>query len=246
MKLGTPSLLVVAALLVGGCSDDLTCPELDPADVLPYISARVVQNADDRLGSTHAEVVCTADPLPSLLVAFVNGRELPDAGTTGDLSAVATLDDDVVVWQSGTRCSLEVTTNYGFATAGGFVPDAVVAVAPTEILLGDSLVVTWEKAAGADYYELSGTLAAGSGVLVSSGRDTVVLSATTRDTFVVFAPDVISFEGVAAGVVTAVTGPFPESGAEGNISGDGWGFFTLRFTDPGSSFSVTVAGARNE
>ena len=235
--------LAVAVLLAGGCSDDLTCPVLDPADVLPFVSARVVQNAGDRLGSTHAEVVCTADPLPSLLIAFINGRELPYVGPSGDLSALATLDDDTIVWQSGTRCSLEVTTDFGYATAAAVVPAAVLVLAPAEISLGDTLRLTWEKAAYADYYEVSGTMASGGGALVAESRDTLAFSLTTRDTFAVFAPEIIALEGAATGTVTAVSGPYPESGASGNVSGDGWGFFTLRFTDPGSAFSVTVSSA---
>lgn len=233
------------ALLAGGCSDDLTCPVVEPADTLPYISASVVQHADDREGSTHAEVVCTADPLPSLLIAFINGRELPYAGPSGGLSALAMLDDDTVVWRSGVSCSLEVTTDYGYATATAVVPDAVVVIAPAEISLGDTLTLTWERATGADYYEVSGVLASAAGASAPGSRDTLTLSATTRDTFAVFTPEAVALEGIAVGTVTAVTGPFPESGAAGNVNGDGWGFFTLRFTDPGSSFAVVVSSARD-
>jgi hypothetical protein len=66
------------------------------------------------------------------------------------------------------------------------------------------------------------------------------LSATTRDTSVVFLPEDIEYEGTITGVVETVAGPFPESGASGNISGDGWGFFTLHQIGPESEFSVLV------
>ncbi len=233
------------AFLANGCSDDLTCPEIEPNDILPYVSASVVQHAADREGSTHAEVVCTADPLPSLLIAFINGRELPYAGPTGDLSARAVLDDDSVVWQSGTSCSLEVTTDYGYATATAVVPGAAVVTAPAGISVGDTLTLTWERATGADYYVVSGTLAPDAGAPAGRGRDTVSLSAITRDTFAVFTPQTVAFDGIAVGTVSSVSGPFPESGAGGNVNGDGWGFFTLRFTDPGSAFAVVVSSGRD-
>ncbi|MFH1689148.1 MAG: hypothetical protein ABIE42_02790 [Candidatus Eisenbacteria bacterium] len=251
MRRVVPFIAVAAStvLLAGGCSDDLTCPVVEPVDTLPYVSASVVQNSDDRGGSTHAEVVCTADPSPSLLIAFINGRELPYVGPSGDLSALATLDDDVVIWRSGTSCVLEVTTNYGYATATAVVPDAAVVIAPVEISLGDTLTLTWGKATGADYYEVSGILepdAGASNAAVLGGRDTLTLSTVTRDTFAVFAPEVVALEGIVVGTVTAVTGPFPESGAQGNVSGDGWGLFTLRYADPGSAFVVVVSNARDE
>jgi len=243
-----PFVAVAASLafLACGCSDDLTCPIVEPVDVLPYVSARVVQHADDLASSTHAEVICTADPLPSLLIVFVNGRQLTYVGPSGGLSALATLDDDTVVWQSGVSCSLEVTTDYGYATAAAVVPGAAAVVAPAEISVGDTLKLAWGKASAADYYEVSGVLTSSAGAAAAGSRDEITFFTTTRDTFAAFGPEMVALEGVAAGTVTAVTGPFPESGAAGNISGDGWGFFTMRFTDSGSVFAVTVSGAREE
>ena len=63
----------------------------------------------------------------------------------------------------------------------------------------------------------------------------------TRDTFAVFLPESIVSAGVVSGLVMTVAGPFPESGAAGNISGDGWGFFSLRYQDSGSGFEVIVS-----
>ncbi len=77
----------------------------------------------------------------------------------------------------------------------------------------------------------------------STARDTLALSAITRDTFVVFLPESVVVEGVVSGIVETVAGPFPESGTQGNVSGDGWGFFTLRYADAGSAFETAVTGA---
>ena len=74
----TPLTAVVIAMvaLACGCSDDLVCPEL--VDTLPYISALVVQRAGGGDESTHVELVCTADPLPSGTVLWqpTHAREL--------------------------------------------------------------------------------------------------------------------------------------------------------------------------
>lgn len=234
----------VTIVIVGGCSDDLICPEVEPEDTTPYIRAVVAQRSGVGDESTHAEVVCTADPLPSLLIAFVNGRELPPVVPPGGLGLLASLDDDAVLWQPGTRCSLEVTTDYGYATAAVVMPDAAAVTAPAGISLGDSLRLVWGSVTGADYYEVSAVLVPDAGAVMRGfpgTRDTLALSATTRETFAVFLSASLTSTGVVSGFVETVAGPFPEGGAVGNISGDGWGFFTLRYLDPGSAFDVVVS-----
>jgi hypothetical protein len=228
---------VLAVLVVAGCSDDIVCPQFQQ-DVVPYISARVEQGSDGRAEWAHADVSCTADPVPTLLIAFITGREISDEAPYEGAGLRVTLDDDVIVWQPGTVCSLGVTTSYGYATSSEVVPEAVSVVAPEVISLGDTLTLFWNGAPDADYYEVYAELfhvGAPAG-----GRRSVTLSATTRDTRVVFLPEDIEYEGVISGVVEATAGPFPESGAVGNIAGDGWGFFTLQQTGPESEFSVVV------
>ncbi len=242
----SPLVAVATALVLlsAGCSDDIICPEVGPADTVPYISAQVVQNSDGPDESTHAEVVCTADPLPSLLIAFINGRTLPPVVPPDDLGLLAVLDDDTVLWQPGTSCFLQVTTSYGYATATVVMPDAAAVTAPAEVSLSDTLKLVWRSVADADYYEVSAALVPDAGALMrgaSSSRDTLALSATTRETFAVFLPGSIVSTGVVSGFVVTVAGPFPEGGAAGNVSGDGWGFFSLRYMDPGSAFDVVVS-----
>jgi hypothetical protein len=72
-------------------------------------------------------------------------------------------------------------------------------------------------------------------------RDTLVLSAITRETSAAFSAESLSFAGAVSGFVESVAGPFPESGASGNVSGDGWGFFTVRYRDSGSAFEVILS-----
>ena len=233
-------LVAVAATLVllsSGCSDDLVCPE--PVGTLPYVSAFVVQKSDGEEGSTHAEVVCTADPLVSEFLPFINGRQLLIVGSAHGLDRLAELDDDLVLWQPGVPCSLAITTNYGYATAVVVMPDAAAVSAPDEISVGDELELIWESVADADYYVVSAVLITDEGA--PGSRDTLALSAITRETSAAFPAESLPSAGVVWGFVESVAGLFPESGAAGNVSGDGWGFFTLRYQDSGSVFEVVVS-----
>ena len=243
MTLRISPLVAVATALVllsAGCSDDLVCPEPEPT---PYISALVVQTSGGD-ESTHAEVLCTADPLLSGFTATINGRTLPAVVSPDGLGFLATLDVDDVLWQPGTQCLLQVATNYGQAAATVAMPAATTVTAPTEIALGDTLRLVWRSVADADYYEVSAVLVPDAGGLMRgawSSRDTLALSATTRETFAVFLPETIVSTGIVSGFVVTVAGPFPEGGAAGNITGVGWGFFTLRYRDSGSAFDVVVS-----
>ena len=50
-------------------------------------------------------------------------------------------------------------------------------------------------------------------------------------------------EGYVSGHVAAVSGPFPGVGAQGNVTGEGWGFMRLSYRDPGAIFSIFIAAA---
>jgi len=238
----TPLVAVATTLVLlsAGCSDDITCPEVGPAKTLPYISALVVQRSDDGDASTRAEVDCTGDPVPLHLAAVINERTLLAVERPDGLGFVATLDVDAVLWQPGILCELQVSADYGAAAhAAVIVPDATAVTEPAEISLGDSLKLVWRSAAAADYYEVSAVLITNAGA--TGNRDTLALSETTRETFAVFPSEVFSSPGVVSGVVETVAGSFPELGAAGNISGEGWGFFTLQYRDSGSAFEVIVS-----
>lgn len=231
-------------LLAGGCSDDVVCPDVVQDGTVPHISAHVMQGSDGRAEWTHAEVVCSADPLPSILIAFVNSRELAGVETSGELGLVRLLDDDVIVWQPGVVCSLEVTSDYGYATAMAVVPEAPLVSAPAALTIGDTLRLEWPAATGADYYRVTGMFIDSPASADRDDRDALAFLVTTRDTAAAFTTDSISSPGEFVGVVEAVAGPFPQGGTEGNISGDGWGFFTLLYSDVGSAFTVAMSDPR--
>jgi hypothetical protein len=222
-------------LFAAGCSDDIVCPEAGQTDVLPHVTASVSQGIDARAEWAHAEVVCSADPLPSLLIAFINGREISGIETSGELGVVRTLDDDVVIWQPGARCSLEVTSDYGYATAAVTAPGATEVVTDAMISKGDTLRLSWGAADGADYYSVTAVYTE------EGGGSSLAILHTTRDTTAEFTTDSVTPPGEFTGLVESVAGPYPEGGTEGNVSGDGWGFFTMEYSDTGSAFVVAVS-----
>jgi len=224
----------VCAALAAGCSDEVVCPIPTQPDGLPFVSARAVEAATARADTTWVEVFVTADPLPDYVVASINTRQISQVGTADSPGLLVTLSQDAVVWVPGTRCSLKITTNYGFATAGETVPGGFQVSAPESLALGQPLVLTWLPSDDADYYALSATLEA-------DLRDPVEISAAVEDTSVTIEADAIPFAGVIRGFVEAVAGPFPSVGAHGNIGGMGWGFFSIAYRDPGSVFEVSVA-----
>jgi len=233
---------VLLAAALAGCSDDVVCPELVPDEANVYITARLTQVSDDaggRVESAHAELVCTSDPLPATLIAFINGRELSDVGPSEGLGLRASFDDDEVLWVPGVSCSLGVTTNLGYATSVTLVPYAAEPVAPLESIVAESLTITWDAAGGADYYRVTATLVPGAYVR-GGQRDTLEFEMKTESPSVTFVPDDLPFTGDLTGTVESVAGPFPEGGSEGNVEGDGWGFFTTHYSNSGSAFTVII------
>jgi hypothetical protein len=233
------TMTALIALTAFGCSDDVVCPGVGPDETVPHIAASLSESSIERTAGTHAELVCAADPLPTLLISFINGRELSDVGSADGLGLRAAFDDDDVLWSPGVPCSLEVTTDFGYATSSVTVPEAAQADAPPEGAVAETLTVSWEAAVGADYYRLTATLVPEAGQR-GGHRDTLEFSKNTRATSVQFGAGELAFPGVLSGVVESVAGPFPEGGAEGNVGGDGSGFFSVRFADQGSAFNVVI------
>jgi hypothetical protein len=229
---GIAAALVLAAA-AAGCSDDVVCPIDTAPDQTPFVSARVVEAALARGDTTWVQVYATADSLPTLLFVSINDRQIDSVTVDEDFGLVVSLEEDVIVWQPGTRCSLKVTTNYGFATSSEVIPSGFAVAAPGTVLLGEPLVLRWSPADDADYYRIRW--------LLEGGGEGSEIAATVRDTSVTVEPEDIASAGTIRGHVEAVAGPFPQTGTEGNIGGAGWGFFTTAYRDPASAFEVTVA-----
>jgi hypothetical protein len=219
---------LILTALVTGCADDVVCPGVGEPDIEAFVTARVVEAAGAPRDTTWVEVHATADTLPTLLFASVNDRQIDDVAVD-ELGLSVSLEDDAVIWQPGTICSLRVTTNYGFATSSEAVPSGSEVTAPDAITLGDSLALAWTSAVGADYYVVRAAL---------GGNE---ITATVRDTAAIIEAVDIPVAGTMRGHVEAVAGPFPETGGGGNIDGAGWGFFRVAYHDSGSTFEVAVA-----
>ncbi|MBD3367110.1 MAG: hypothetical protein GF405_02905 [Candidatus Eisenbacteria bacterium] len=226
--------LLLVAFGAGGCSDDITCPDADDAAARPSIRAFVRQTT---LGSpaTTATITVGADPVPSLLIASVNYRDFGEPELIDGPLLRATMEEEQVVWQPGTPCTLRVSTDSGFARAPAVVPEAASVSAPATVSLGDSLALHWSLSADADYYAVR--------AVVRSGPDSLVIETTTVDTSLVIAAQDLSMTGELAGVVSAVSGPLPAQGSSGNVTGEGWGFFSVSYETGDSSFEVEVVGS---
>lgn len=230
---------VAFAAALAGCSDDVVCPD-GAADGRPYVSATVVETRGADGERTSGTVFCSADTLPAFLIASVNGRDFPNVVPDGALGLTATLEDDAVTWQPGSACSLRVATDYGIASASAIVPGSFAVSAPEDIELGEALTLSWTASASADYYAVVATLTG------ARAPETVQLYAATRDTAVTIAASGITIAGTIAGRVRAVAGPFPDGGEASNVSGAGWGFFTVAFSDTAGAFEVTVNDTAGE
>jgi hypothetical protein len=233
----TGSFILLAACIAiqVGCTDDVVCGE----EITPYIAARVEQTAAARAGSTYVEVYCVSDPLPGTLVASVTGRQLPQAQEAEGLPGLSTtLSDTQVIWQPGTNCVLEVTTSSGISSALEPVPGAFAVAAPDTIDLGDDLTLSWSDADDADYYLVEGVI---DGTASEQPLDVAVDGSS-----ITFGPSEMGLAGVLSGRVWAVAGPFPQSGSSGNVTGEAWGFLSVSYRTPASTFHVVIRDTAGE
>jgi hypothetical protein len=228
-----------------GCSDDVVCPDATS----PYISARVKEVGAARAGSTYVEVYCSNDPLPGTFNVSVSERQLPEGTEAEDrLGLVTSLSDTLIVWQPGTNCLLEVTTEFGIASALETVPGTFEVDAPGTLSIDETLTLTWSESQGAAYYVVEAWLATGALDPHGTGEATVdprgdgepVLDIAVEGTSASFGPTELPGMGVLTGRVWAVTGPFPEAGAVGNVTGGGWGYLTVSYRDAGGEFEVVL------
>ncbi len=229
----TGAVMILIAMSLVSCSDDIVCPD-STIIVAPSITAAVVESRLADGDHTSVDVRCVADPLPNSYAVFVTGRQIEDTEVVSPLALLATLDDDTIVWQHGLACSLRVITDVGVATATELVPGAFAVEQPASITVADTLNLRWGPADDADYYTVRF-------VIRGARDDSLVLQRSVADTAVSFGPDDIALPGVASGWVRAVAGPLPDGGTDGNVTGEGWGFFTVSYYDSLCLFEFTVA-----
>ncbi len=231
LSLSAGACLLVAVCLVAttGCSDDVFCVD-DPA---LYISATIEEIGLARAGSTYVEVYCSNDPLPGKFDVVVSDTTLPEATQAPDhLGLVTSLTETLVIWQPGTNCFLEVTTEYGVASAHEPVPGAFEVAAPGTIALGEILTLVWTASDNASYYVVQASL--------EGSRGTWDIDVAVEGTTTTFGPSELTSTGIFSGRVWAVAGPFPKAGSAGNVTGAGGGFLNVSYRDPGSEFEVVV------
>jgi len=236
-RTGRPSrvagvLVILVAMGLASCSDDIVCPD-DTIIVAPAITASIVESRLAAGDHTSVGVLCVADPLPNDFAVFISGRQIDDVALVLPLALHAALEDDDIVWQHGQDCSLRVITDVGVATATEVVPGAFAVEPPSDIAVTDTLNLSWSSADGADYYAVRC-------VIRSARDDSLVLERSVVDTTVSFGPDDITLSGSASGWVRATAGPLPDGGTDGNIAGEGWGFFAVSYYDSLCLFEFSV------
>jgi len=224
------AVLALATLaILSGCTDDVVCGE----EVPPYIAARVEQSSAARAGSTYVEVYCVSDPLPGQLLARVSGDTLPGAQEAAGLPGLSTtFSDTQVIWQPGTGCVLEVTTDTGSSSALETVPGSFEVAAPGTVGLGDELTLSWTASSEADYYLVRGTIA--------GAQSEMSLDIAVDGNSITLGPSDVGLAGVLSGHVWAVSGPFPQTGSDGNVTGEGWGYFSVMYRVPATEFTVAI------
>ncbi len=170
---------------------------------------------------------------PSFLSASIALRQLSDPVEAPDrVGFLMALSDTQVVWQPGTSCPLEVTTEFGIASSQEVVPGAFVVTAPQTTILGSQLTLSWTESTSADYYRLQATLEGPRG---SSDLDIAI-----EGTSVSLNETEVPSTGTLSGRIWAVSGRFPQSGAAGNVAGEGWGYYSIAYRDTATEFEVAV------
>lgn len=225
--------LIVLPVLLAGCSDEIVCSQ----EIPPFISTSVTEVSDSRAGTTLVEFYCSGDPVPEIFSVAVGGRELPDPlPDAGGPGLVSTLSETAVIWLPGVDCVLSVGSDYGIASAVVTVPGPLSVAAPETGTAGEQTTIAWTASSDADYYLLEVELA-------ESGAETTDFVAVVEDTS--FTIDLSGFqgEGYVSGHVAAVSGPLPGTGAQGNVTGEGWGFMRMSYRDSGALFSIFIAAA---
>ncbi len=226
-----PVLIAAVAALLTGCSDDVVCTE----HTTPYVVARVEEVGAARAGSTAVEVYCSSDPRmsPGQLNVSIAERQLSGPFEAQDQAGfVMTLSDTQVVWQPGTSCMLEVTTEFGVASSQEVVPGTFEVTAPDTSTLGELLTLSWTESMNADYYRIQATL--------DGAQGETPLDIAVDGTSVSFDETEVTSAGVFSGRIWAVSGRFPQSGAAGNVAGEGWGYYSIAYRDAAGEFEVVV------
>lgn len=226
----------LAAAVLLGCSDDIVCPD----QTRPFVSAMVEQVSIGRSGATLVDVYVSGDPIPEVYAVSLNDRQLPDpVPATDPPGLVTSLAETTVVWPPGTDCVLSLANQYGIASAAETVPGAFEVSAPGTVQVGGEAAITWSASEDADYYLLEATLA---GATAGTTDVTEVVEGLSFDL------DLSGFSGagLVTGRVSAVSGPLSTPGTPGNVTGEGWGFLNISYSDAGATINIVVSetGAR--
>ncbi len=211
----------------------LACHQLDPnySEPMIYASLNRVEYYDYTVEYERYVEVFDSRGLRMVPIVILNKETL-----NGDYYGTKYFYLDSVSFPVNTTYNLQVIHYWGKAAARVIMPDNFSLITPPENYILDlesTLVITWHKSAGAEWYGLNLRIDYDYRNYYGEEDDyTFILDTTVYDTFLIIPPKRI-FPAAVADVlngdatvwVWAGTGPPFQPGDKGNIRGAGFGFF---------------------
>jgi hypothetical protein len=222
-----PGMLLAAALFAAGCGRQ--------RQKQPLIDGFLFKELIDGFGSYDRWIeVWDTDGLPQIPTATLNGRQLELIG----FNLRHTIYEDTLEFKTDTSYQMDVGHYWGSARARIAMPADFLMTRPESgfVLLPDSgLAVVWQKSRGASWYWLNFYLQY---VYTDSLGETLGFG-LQQDTFL-YGDTVCAYEparlfpgdvrqilwGEGDAAMWAADGPQTVQGAENNIEGDGYGYYS--------------------
>ena len=119
----------------------------------------------------------------------------------------------------GATYNLSIDCEIGKAEASATMPGGFTIDAPEQIFINSPLAVSWTKASNADFYVVD------LWYWDFEGDEDVDTSIVTTDLELIFSGKLFPHYGKISLYVKAINGPVPKPDSQGNVKGDGFGFW---------------------
>jgi len=252
-------LLIAILIAIMGCRGEQgpqgpPAPESPPICVFGFVYGPTGSDTTSSVGIN----VYLKEFLPEIPLTKINDIEIP-AGCFGGNSFCYSEYDLAVNPGDSANLTIgftKVDGSPGTVWAKGVLPGKFAitshdTASEDTIMKGDSVTVTWAPSSGASYYFIDFYFYYH--YIDTSGNDesfSYSMDTTLTDTSITFPasmlfPNLAEIDSVRYGYghfdIEAIHGPVLEGGSEGNVSGDGLGFYLLE--TEGGDLQLTVAGS---
>lgn len=177
--------------------------------------------------NVYIDGVVIANPIPEFNYFKAAGIKFDDSFAFRNGPGYIDFDNTQPITSGYNPLTIEVNTSIGTVTGTVALPGSVNSVnlnVTDSLAIGQSLTVSWNNT-GADFYEISAEF---------QYRDAeqnwhyIPLDTVTTSTSVTYPATIFTRDGeIEIWDIEAVNGPFPSAGMEGNMTGEGSGFFYL-------------------